>query len=61
MVADRFNSQDFLLNSEIEFKREILSKEDRHSLRYPRGIILDETNGRLLVAENEQSTDFDFS
>ena len=52
MVADRYNSRVLLLDSDLEFKREILSKE-KHGLRNPGRILLDESNGRLFVADNE--------
>lgn len=52
LVADRDNNRILLLDSDLEFKREILSKE-RHGLRYPERIFLDEPNGRLFVVEND--------
>ena len=52
MVADRDNNQIVLLDSNLDFKRVILSKAEQHQLRYPFRILLDESNGRLLVADN---------
>src|SRR6218665_3278410 len=49
MVLDRGNSRVLLLDSDLQFKKEILSKES-HGLRSPCGISLDETNGRLFVS-----------
>ena len=52
MVADRMTSRVLLLYSDLEFKREILSKE-KHGLRHPTSILLDEPSGRLFVVDNE--------
>ena len=52
MVVDRKNSRVLLLDSDLQFKREILSKE-RHGLRSPCGICLDETNRRLFVVDSD--------
>ena len=52
MVADQGNRRLLLLDSDLEFKKEVLS-EEKHGLRHPRGIVLDESNGRLLVVDNE--------
>ena len=52
MVADTMNCRVLLLDSDLQFKREILSKES-HGLRRPTKILLDESNGRLFVADNE--------
>ena len=54
MVADQGNSRVLLLDSDLKFKREILSKE-KHGLRHPWRILLDESNGRLFVADNESN------
>jgi len=51
LVADRDNCRVLLLNSDLEFKNEILSGE-KHGLRHPRRIFMDETNRRLFVADN---------
>ena len=53
MVADYFNSRVLLLNSDLQFEREIISHRVKHGLRYPERILLDESNGRLFVADNE--------
>lgn len=52
MVADRWNCRVLMLDSDLEFRKEILSKE-KHGLRYPLRILLDESNNRLFVADNE--------
>jgi len=52
MVADRLNSRVLLLDSDLKFTREILSK-DKHGLRRPWKILQDKSNGRLFVADNE--------
>lgn len=52
MVVDRFNSRVLLLDSDLEFKKEILSKE-KHRLQNPTRILLDESNGRVIIADNE--------
>lgn len=64
LVADRDNSRVLLFDPDLELKREILSR-DKHGLRRPRKILLDESNGRLFVADNENFRDgrilvFDF-
>jgi len=50
-VADQGNSRVLLLDSALKFKKEILSVE-KHGLREPEIILLDEINGRLFVADN---------
>lgn len=50
LVADWNNSRVLLLNSQLEFKRELLSKRD--GLRFPGRICLPEANDRLIVADN---------
>src|SRR6218665_1079428 len=40
MVVDRRNSRVLLLDSDLKFRREIISKEDRHGLRDPWRIVL---------------------
>ena len=61
MVADQVNSRVLLLDSDLEFKREILSRisnsevrkvPDWRLLSFPTKILLDETNGRLFVFDN---------
>lgn len=52
MVVDRLNKRVLLLDSDLNLKREILSKE-KHGLRDPWKIVLDESSGLLLVADNE--------
>src|SRR6218665_848486 len=52
IVIDQKNSRVLLLDIDLEFKREILSKEN-HGLQRPSKILLDEANGQLLVADNE--------
>lgn len=51
MVADRSNGRVLLLSPNLNFKREILSK-DKHGIKSPFRIHLDESNGRLLVADH---------
>lgn len=53
MVADIRNSRVLLLDSELKFKKEILSKE--HGLQRPERILLDKPNGRLFVADNKSN------
>ena len=55
MVADEHNSRVLLLDSELNFKREILSKKENQGLSVPRRILLAESNNycRLFVADNE--------
>ena len=50
LVADRFNRRVLLLDSNLTFQREILSKK-KHGLQCPSRIILDESIGRILVAD----------
>lgn len=57
MVADRRNSRVLLLDSELELKREILAKDDKLGLRFPQRILLDESNGRLFVADNKLNSE----
>lgn len=52
MVSDQLNHRVLLLDSELQFQREVLSKR-KHELQYPERILLDESNGRLFVAEND--------
>ena len=52
MVADRENIRVLQLDSDLKFQREIVSKEE-HGLRHPARILLDESNGRMFVADNE--------
>lgn len=54
MVVDQENRRVLLLNSDLKFKREILSK-DKHELLCPTRILLDESNSRLFVADNASS------
>lgn len=63
MVVDRWNSRVLLVDSDLKYKRDILSKE--HGLRYPWRILMDESNGRIFVADNELNSEgriliFDF-
>ncbi len=53
LVADQFNSRVLLLDSNLTFQREILS-EEKHGLQLPSRIILDESNGRMLVADKSR-------
>lgn len=48
LVADLNNSRVLLLSPTLEFLREVVS--EKHGLRHPRRICLDESNGRLIVA-----------
>lgn len=50
LIADEFNSRVLQLDKNLKFKREILSQE-RHGLRQPSRIVLDESNGRMFVAD----------
>ena len=63
MVADQKNSRVLLLDSDLKFQREILTKA-KHGLQHPWRIHLDESNGRLFVADNESDNEriliFDF-
>ena len=52
IVADQRNSRVVLLDSDLKFHREILTKA-KHGLRKLWRIHLDESNGRLFVADNE--------
>ena len=52
MVVDWGNCRVLLLDSDLKFKREILSR-DRHGLQWPERILLDESTGRLFVADND--------
>ena len=56
MIADTDHSRIVLLDSTLAFKRKILSKV-KHGLRHPMRIILDESDGRLFVADNEWSSE----
>ena len=64
MVADQMNCRVLFLDSDLKFQREILTKA-KHGLRHPWRIHLDESNGRLFVADNESSNEriliFDFN
>lgn len=51
MAADLNMRRVLLLDSELKFVREILSK-DKHKLQGPSRILLDESNRRLIVADN---------
>ena len=53
MVTDQLKSRVLLLDSDLEFKREILSRKEQHELRRPSNILLDELKGRLFLADNE--------
>ena len=57
LVVDRENGRVLLLNSDLEFKREILSKEDKHGLQRPTRIHMDESKSRLYVADNESNNE----
>ena len=52
MVADRRNTRVLLLDPDLKFKRVILSKEGKYGLQNPYRILLDESNGRVFVADN---------
>ena len=53
LVVDRENSRVLLLNSDLKFKKEILSKVE--GLRRPTRLSLNESNGRLFVADNDSN------
>lgn len=55
MVVDQWNSRVLLLDSNLKYVKEVLSKEG-HGLRRPSRILLDESKGRLLVVDNEWDT-----
>lgn len=55
MVIDRRNNRVLLLDSDLEFKGKIFSKEDKYGLQDPRRILLDESNARLFVADNDSN------
>lgn len=50
LVADESNGRVLLLSFTLEFKKEILSREE-HGLRFPVSIHLDQSSGRLIVAD----------
>lgn len=52
LVADADNGRILLMNSSLEFERELLSSE-KHGLRYPVRICLDRKNGHLFVIDNQ--------
>lgn len=52
LVADADNGRILLLNSSLEFERELLSS-DKDGLRYPVRICLDRKNDRLFVVDNQ--------
>ena len=52
MVVDQANRRVLLLDSDLKFRKEILSGE-KHGLRVPWNVLIDESNNRLLVADNE--------
>lgn len=58
MVTDLWNHRVLLLDSNLEFKREILTKR-KHGIRLPFRISLDDSNGRLFVADNEWESEID--
>ena len=53
MVADQLNGRVLLLDSNLDYKRILLSKDKKHGLHDPWNIALDESNSRLFVADNE--------
>ena len=53
LVVDDCNSRVLLLDSNLKFLRVILSAE-KHGLQLPSRIILDESNGRMLVADKSR-------
>ena len=65
MVVDQLNNRILLLDSDLEFKREIPWRKAKHRLLDPEKILLDESNGRLLVTEgkwsNAQISIFEFN
>src|SRR6218665_1330628 len=52
MVADTDNGRILLLNRDLKFMRVLISNK-RHKLRFPMRILLDESHGRMFVADNE--------
>ena len=52
LVVDLFSNRVLLLDSNLTFKREILS-EEKHGLRHPSKIFLDESSSRIFVADGE--------
>lgn len=51
LVADQYNDRVLLLDSNLRFQREILSKV-KHGLLCPKRILLDEPRSRIIVAED---------
>ena len=60
LVADKSNSRVLLLDSELNYRREILSKEETPALQFPWRTLLDESNGRLFVSDNQRIFIFQF-
>ena len=61
MVADPANCRVLLLDSDLQFKREILSRGGHGlGLQYPNRILLDESTGRLFVADKRSILIFEF-
>src|SRR6218665_1837302 len=54
MVVDKYrpNGRILLLNPDLKFMRVLISNK-RHKLQFPMRILLDESNGRMFVADNE--------
>lgn len=57
VVADKGSSRVVILRPTLELERELLSK-DKHGLRGPTSIHLDQSNGRIFVADNGQLSIF---
>src|SRR6218665_1834584 len=53
MVADERNRRVLLLDSELNYMRELLSKKESHGLGFPQIILLDESDCRLYLADNK--------
>ena len=52
LVVDQMNSRVLLLDSQLEFKREVLSKE-KHTLRNPSRILMDDSCSQMLLADSK--------
>ena len=57
MVADRCNDRVLLLDASLKYVKELITVQN--GLRQPRRILLDDVNGRLIVADNEWNSEKD--
>lgn len=56
LVVDRLDRRVLLLDSNLEFNKEILT-EEKHGLRYSLIIVLDDSSGRLLLFDSTREND----